>query len=649
VDGTRDRLLRRAALATFGTVVALVVAALALDGGHRVEALDRGLVTSGGVYAATGLLLSWARPRNPLGWLLSLTALVGAVNNAGQAYGARALLVGDLDLPAAALVTSWTAPLWIPALTLPATVLLVRYPTGGLPSGWGRRFHHGVVAGLLLLCAGYAGTAESVTDIAPGHLPPVVLPEPVVIGLVVVGAALFLPCALAVVVHAVVRLLRAQRPERQQLALLLTTAVVAAAVVVVDPVPHAGGIAYVCIPFAVVIGVLRYDLLGVEQVVRRTLLYGCLTGLVLGAFVAVTAALTAVLPRGRTPEVVAASLVAIGLGPARERLQRLVDRLVHGDRGDAWAALHRLGTPLGGSADDDLLEGVTAALAEALRVPAVAVARPDGSVVAGRPGDDAVRVPLVLGGRVRGALLVPPRPGDTWLAAADRRLVEAVAPVVAVALRAVELTEALRAERARVVEVASAERERLRRDLHDGLGPSLTGVGLGLEALERRSGADDLTARLRAEVAGAVEEIRRILDDLRPAGLDETGLVEALRRRGRGLEAAGVEVRVSGPDGALDLDPEVEAAAYRIADEALSNVARHARATRCEVEVSLNGALRLRVRDDGTGIPRQREGGVGLPSMRARAERLGGRFEAAQDGGGTTVAVELPAAAGSAR
>ena len=641
--GRRSTWLRRGALALLLLTAALVAVGVALGHGTDDGALDRGLVVSGSLIAVVGVLVSWARPTNAVGWLLQATALAGAACNAGQVYGERALVVGDLDLPAPAAVLALSAPLWTWALCLPVTLLLVRYPTGRLSSPWARRLHTASFVGLLLVTVGYVGTPEAVTDVAPGEPSPLLLSGPLRGALFVAGAALFLPSLLGIVLHTAARMARARTPERQQLALLFTAAVAAAAVIFFD-VPYAGSLAYPGIAVAVAIGVLRYDLLGIDVVVRRTLLYAPLTTLVLLVFVAVTAALTAVVPDGRAPEFVAASVIAVGLVPVRDRLQRLVDRLVYGDRRDPWAALQRLGTPVGGTPDTALLPAVATALAESLRVPGVVVRGADGAAAAavGVVGDDVLERPLLLGGQPAGSLAVALRRGESRFTDADVRLLDAVAPLVAVVLHAVRLTDQLRAERARVVGAAAGERDRLRRELHDGLGPSLTGVGLGLEALESRTGASPLTERLRAEVAGAIDEVRRILDDLRPGALDELGLVAALRRRAEQLEASGVRVQVEGPSGSLAVRPDVEAAAYRIADEALANVVRHARATACSVRVELNGGLRVSVTDDGTGIPAQREGGVGLPSMQARAEQLGGRFSAEQTGAGTVVVVDLP-------
>jgi signal transduction histidine kinase len=163
----------------------------------------------------------------------------------------------------------------------------------------------------------------------------------------------------------------------------------------------------------------------------------------------------------------------------------------------------------------------------------------------------------------------------------------ALAPQVAVVTHAAALNTQLEDARRHLLDATQAERSRLRRDLHDGLGPSLSGVALGLESVRRAlSGNPDRAGRIldraQAEVRGAVDEVRRILDNLRPPTLDALGLVGALRAHAQD-SADGLAVQVAADPLLTPLDPDVEAAAYRIALEALTNVHRHACATRCTV------------------------------------------------------------------
>jgi len=244
-----------------------------------------------------------------------------------------------------------------------------------------------------------------------------------------------------------------------------------------------------------------------------------------------------------------------------------------------------------------------------------------------------------------------PRAGEDF-AATELRFLEVLSQQVAVVVRALDLAEALEAEKDRVLLATVAERSRLRRDLHDGLGSSLAGAGHGLAALEDALDGHDtstayrLVGRLRQEVSGAVGEVRRIIDDLRPATLDEAGLATSLRR-----QAAGAGIPVDVNICALPvLHSRVETAVYRIATEALTNIGRHADATRAWLEVrSSDRQLQLVVSDDGHGFLKRTcpddagvRAGVGMASMQHRAEALGGEVHAKTGDGGTTVSATLP-------
>jgi signal transduction histidine kinase len=283
----------------------------------------------------------------------------------------------------------------------------------------------------------------------------------------------------------------------------------------------------------------------------------------------------------------------------------------------------------------------------AVHAPGAAVTAPDGQVVAAvGDGTDrtAVTLPLMFGGQRLGDLRVAPRrPGESYTGA-ETRLLAALALQVAVVVRAEDLTRALAAEHDRVLAASQTERDRLRADLHDGLGPSLSGIGLGLQgisdALHDDPAATLLLNRIRDEVATAFAEVRRIIDGLRPVSLDTLGLVGAIRRHAETVSAA-VPVQVSA-EKLPPLPPQVETAAYRITAEALANAARHAGAEHVRVAlVAPNGALRISVADDGHGVG-DATAGVGLTSMRRRAETLGGRLDIDSRACGTTVTAILP-------
>ncbi len=458
-----------------------------------------------------------------------------------------------------------------------------------------------------------------------------------------------------------VRLTRCRAPERQQLAWLVGVAALLLLAVFVVPTSWPSAlVSALLLPVAIAIGVLRYGALGI--VVSSAFVYVVLTGAVLAVYVAVAAAVGAAaldLSQAPLPGAVTAAVVAVTLTPAQRRLQRVADRLVYGERRDPFRAVTRLGERVSEADECELLPAVVDTVRAALRSPAAEVLAPDGRVLA-RVGDpeekadrDAAAVALRIGGREVGTLrLAPRRPGEAFTAA-DQQLFEALAAQVAAVVRALDLAESLHRERDQVVAARHCERDRLRRDLHDGLGPALAGISLGLQAAQGTIGSAGptaaLLARLRAEADDTLGEVRRVIDDLRPARLDDLGLVAAVRRHADAV-ATTLAVHVEADD-LPPLPPEVEVAAYRIAQEALTNVVRHSGARSVRVSLAVNGArLVVRVVDDGHGlspesVPAPRSGGVGLSSMRHRAEVLGGRLVVDDDAAGTCVEAALPLAA----
>lgn len=203
---------------------------------------------------------------------------------------------------------------------------------------------------------------------------------------------------------------------------------------------------------------------------------------------------------------------------------------------------------------------------------------------------------------------------------------------------------ALAASRRTIVNEREVERVRLRRDLHDGLGPSLAAIGLGLRQLEQRSaGADGGVVReLADEVQRAVAEVRRICDGLRPAALNELGLRGALAEAIEPVQRFGPRTTLAVAD-LPPLPPAVEVAAFRIVMEAVTNAVRHADAANVEVTVRYDGGLTVDVCDDGCGLSPERVPGVGLRGMSERADEVGGWLTLdRRDPVGTAVRAWLP-------
>jgi len=607
-------------------------------------------------WTVTGAVLVALRPRNVLGWLLLGVGVCQGLQQGLAAYGGYGVAVAGWPL---ARWAAWVASgLWLPGLLPLASLLLALYPNGRLPSRWWRWPFVAAAVGIALLTLATMLAPQAYAGAAPGPSP-LAVPALVPVGMAV-GGALFIGGTMVIWGASVVRLLRARPPERQQLAWLVLVVVPLLLVAYLTPsMPGFLALGF-GIPVAIAVGVLRYRLLGIETVLRRGLVYGLLTATVVAVYLVVTAVAGTQLGRGPLPGVVAAALVAVGLTPLRERLQTGVDRLVYGDRRDPMRAVTRLGDRVAAAGESDLLPAVLATVTGAVRAPGASVVATDGAVLAicgSRPvgGTAAEVVPLRVGGRELGRLQVAARSPAEPYTDGDRRLLAALAPQVAVVVRALELAEALEAERDRVVTVTGQERQRLRRDLHDGLGPSLSGVSLGLQALQdaRAAGdqatADLLLARIRDEVTTAVGEVRRILDDLRPVVLDRTRLPDALRRHAAAVSTGPLEVSVDAAADLPVLPPAVETAAYRITQEALTNVVRHAGAHHAHITLDTSdAALTVTVSDDGHGInSTTHRGGVGLTSMRQRAQALQGSLRVDSGDHGTTVVATLPLQDGS--
>jgi signal transduction histidine kinase len=365
----------------------------------------------------------------------------------------------------------------------------------------------------------------------------------------------------------------------------------------------------------------------------------------------------------------ATGLVALLVQPVRTRLQRGVNRLMYGERDDPVALLSHLGQRLEATMTTDaVIPTIVETVAEALRLPyaAITLKRDDVFVTAaayGQAVNGVLTLPLVYQGETIGRLILAPRtPGEDFTPG-DRRLLENIARQTGAVAHAVRLTDDLQRSRERLVTAREEERRRLRRDLHDGLGPALAAQSLKVgsaRTLYARdpATADALLAELETDIAAALGNVRRLVYDLRPPTLDELGLIGAIRESAaqygclseEGRNPANthqLQVIVKVPERLPPLPAAVEVAAYRIVQEALTNVVRHARATTCIIDLSLWDGLHLEITDDGVGLPVKRSMGVGLASMRERAGELGGTctIERRVDGG-TCVWAHLPLAQG---
>jgi signal transduction histidine kinase len=262
---------------------------------------------------------------------------------------------------------------------------------------------------------------------------------------------------------------------------------------------------------------------------------------------------------------VATGLIAVLFQPMRERVQQWVNRLFYGRRDDPLGALSLLGRRLEAAIDPEIvLSTLVETISQTLKLPYVAISLRSGEDfrIAAESGTEvrkALRIPLNYQGETVGQLLAGPRGPDESFSRADRQLLGNIAHQAGPAAYAVQLTEALRRSRVRLVTAREEERRRLRRDLHDGLGPVLASQGLKMAAVGQLLQEDPAQAQrfleeLVAQNETTMAEIRRLVYELRPAALDDLGLVEAVRDYAAGLEEGAwnsphLHVNVQSPDG----------------------------------------------------------------------------------------------------
>jgi signal transduction histidine kinase len=422
-------------------------------------------------------------------------------------------------------------------------------------------------------------------------------------------------------------------------------------------------------PIALTFAILRHHLWEIDLVLNRAFVYGGLTAAIMALYALIVGGLSALFHAQGNAVIgyLGAICVALLFQPLRERLQRGVNRLMFGQRDEPYMVLARFGrqleiTPTSAT----LLPTITATIKDTLKLPMVdievnnstgalrddhaqrSVSRSTEHSLPRNVPEGLMTFPLFYQNEPVGRLTVAPREGETTLSATDRRLLEDLARQAGVAVHAARVTAELQQARERLVTAREEERRRLRRDLHDGLGPTLAALTAQAEAARdlvpiHPEQSIVLLTDMAVQAQAATADIRRLVYNLRPPALDDLGLVCAIQAQAqRAYQTSGLTVRVQA--GAIPpLPAAVEVAVYRIVQEALANVVRHAGAQECWVAIDITGErLSVAIVDDGRGLPPTVEAGVGLTSMRERAEELGGTWRLTANNPGTRVTAHLP-------
>ncbi|MFE6051627.1 sensor histidine kinase [Kitasatospora sp. NPDC056446] len=354
-------------------------------------------------------------------------------------------------------------------------------------------------------------------------------------------------------------------------------------------------------------------------------------------------------------QVVAAVALGALLRPAARAVGRAVDRYYYGERAHPYQLVRQLAERMSHAVDPaDAPPLLCRTVVQALGLPAAVVrvrtrSGPRELARLGTVDPPGVPFPLTYEGAEIGELLVPPRFGQSELDRQDHEVLRLLADQASPAIASLGLYEDLQASREQLVVAREEERRRLRHDLHDGLGPALSGLRLRIDAAgtdlpDDSKAAASLTAA-SAGIGQAITELRRITGGLSPGPLDSKGLADALRRLADTLGSPSLRITLDlRPDPLPVLSAAVEAAVYRISGEALNNVVRHSGATVARLSLhALSDRVTVEVADNGSGFAdRASTSGVGLRSMAERAEELGGSFTAGNAPVGAVVRADFP-------
>ncbi|GEN79373.1 hypothetical protein AFE02nite_11070 [Actinotalea fermentans] len=594
-------------------------------------------VTVAIVYGTVGAVVL-ARRRHAVGFLVALAGLGGGLSATGGGWGAYA--AAHPDLPALDGVAELYGWAWMPGTVALFTVVPWLVRDHPLPTA----ARVGVLLG-----AGTAVWLPAAGLLAPASRADAPLVAVVAVGLVSAAATAY-------------RWRRGPVAERRGLGLLTAGAGVLALsfvplllvestpdLVLAVPISHLATQALY--PAAILVCVLRNRLWGIDLVVSRATLAGLTTLGMAAVYAALAAAATLLVGGGLVPQLVAAVGMALALGPTRAHLEGRVRTLVYGEAADPGRAALRVGRELAGAGSaDDLLAGLARSVGESLRLESVVLrTAPPLAVDAswGLATAAAETLPVLHAGRRVGELTWTARPGER-LDARSRQALDHLLPVLAAGIALAHAAHEQRRAHDAATLARLAERRLIRREIHDGLGPWLSGLRLGLQGALNLWSADPAAARalvaaLADEAQLRVDDVRSLSRSLLPPALDELGLAAALSElvQRHATEGFTVSVEAHGCDGLVG--PEA-AAAYGIAAEAVLNAARHSGAAGCTLTVrrSTEG-LEVVCEDAGRGVAPDAPPGVGTRTMHERAAERGGTLEITALRPGTRVRAVLPA------
>jgi signal transduction histidine kinase len=661
-----------------GTTQLILLGLRGVESGRLFDAI--GFTTAFLTMAVVGAFIASRQPGNAVGWIFIAVPFIAAMSVAAWEYAIFALVGRPDPLPgalAAVWISEWP---WALVLSLPFTYLLMLFPDGRLPSPRWRPFAWATGVFIGFVTVAFAFDPIYHRRLGVGNPLGIEAFEPLVDFVEGPGFAGLFVAMFVSLASLVIRYRRSDRGRRQQIKWVAYAAAIASSAFALSSLSDVLGlesawsrsilplIAFVTIPVAVGVAILRFRLFDIDVVIRRTLVVGILAAFVTALYVGIVVGIGALVgSRGNLLlSIVATALIALAFQPAREWARRFTNRLVYGKRATPYEVMSEFAERAAGTYSfDEVLPRMAEIVAAGtgarraavwlrvggeLRRAAVFPAADDSWPASvkgddgGVPGADA-SVPVRHRGEVLGAITVAMPLAEPLTPTHDKLLAD-VASQAGLVLRNVRLIEDLRASRQRLVAAQDEERRRLERNIHDGAQQQLVALAVKLRLVETLAPKDPekaarMAAEAKAEVQDALENLRDLARGIYPPLLADQGLAAALEAQAR---KAAIPVSVH-PDGVGRYPQEVEAGAYFCVLEALQNVAKYAEASRVDVNLRAdNGELVFEVADDGKGFdPERTPPGSGLTNMRDRLEALGGSVEVtSRPGEGTTVSGRIP-------
>jgi len=615
-----------------------------------------------------GFVLTSRRPANRIGWLFLAAGLALGLSSFSNAYALHALVAAPGSLPAGRAVAwlyNWT---WVIPFAMFALVFLL-FPTGRprtrrwQAATWavGGAFTIAAVDQLVNATRFWRDPFRTVT-LSPS--PPDVTAT----------YALMVAALVASVAALVMRFARSSGEERLQLkwfaaaALLLVATLIPWFLTNLLVTGLLTNLAFLCLYAAVAIAILKYRLYDIDVVISKAVLFGTLAAFITVVYVGLVAGVGTLVGNRRSAllSALAAAVVAVAFQPARQRAERLANRVVYGRRATPYQVLSDFARRIGGTyASQDVLPHMAQILAAGtgaeravvwlrvsgeLRPEAFSGGRPDkaalpadGDEMPALPDAD-LSVPVVHQGELLGAISIRMPRGEP-LRLAGQQLVTDVASQAGLVLSNASLIEDLRASRQRLVAAQDEARRRLERNIHDGAQQDLVALAIKLRlagaTAQDLEQAKQVFGDLQADAAGALANLRDLAHGIYPPMLADLGLAAALNSQ---AAKSTVPVTVEA-DGIGRYPQDTEAAVYFCCLEALQNIAKYAHATQARICLrAVNGTLSFTVSDDGTGYDaRHTPMGSGQKNMADRLAALGGRLEVrSAPSEGTTITARLP-------